>query len=182
VSYQREDERYWTDYLRVALPIVGLLLLFGLLWFWLSSIIGDDNNDKPTATPTESVAVVVTQAIPTQTPVVETGITAEVQTPAPTQNPGGASTPPDEGNPTEAPANNGKFAKGDLVTVNDNQVNMRAKASTADDVEIVAQLDKGTELEITGNSKTADDLVWWPVTDNESGNSGWVAEQYLDAE
>src|SRR5918911_1435561 len=28
------DERYWTDYVRIALPVIGVILLLGLAWFW----------------------------------------------------------------------------------------------------------------------------------------------------
>ena len=68
----------------------------------------------------------------------------------------------------------------DLVLVNDNDVNMRKDPST--DADIVDTLTNQTELEITGKSKSANDLVWWPVKDGATGNVGWVAEQYLDAE
>ncbi|MGI8475915.1 MAG: hypothetical protein ACR2OO_06045, partial [Thermomicrobiales bacterium] len=33
------DERSWIDYLRIALPVVGLLLMLGLFWYWANSII-----------------------------------------------------------------------------------------------------------------------------------------------
>ena len=56
VSYQPE-ERYWTDYLRIALPVIGLLLLIGLLWYWASALIGDGGNQPP---PTQETAAVIT--------------------------------------------------------------------------------------------------------------------------
>jgi hypothetical protein len=178
VSYQREDERYWTDYLRVALPIVGLLLLFGLLWFWLTSIIGDDNNDQPTATPTQAVAVVVTAPASTATVPAAQGITPTVETNQPTQAAGEPTTPPEE-NPTETPAEAPKFAKGDTVVVNDDNVNIRADHSTdAESVEVVLT---GTELTITGSSRKGGDYTWWPVSDDATGVTGWIAEDFIDA-
>ena len=64
MSYQPE-ERYWTDYLRIALPVVGLLLMLGLFWYWASKVIGDNGNSpKPTAT--VQVAVITAEA-PTAT-------------------------------------------------------------------------------------------------------------------
>src|SRR4051794_6192386 len=56
VSYQPE-ERYWTDYLRIALPVIGLLLLIGLLWYWASALIGNTSSQPP---PTQNAAAVIT--------------------------------------------------------------------------------------------------------------------------
>lgn len=179
VSYQREDERYWTDYLRVALPIVGLLLLFGLLWFWLSSIIGDDNNDKPTATATAAVAL-ITQPAPTATAVAVAGITPTVQTNPPTQVAGEPTTPPEQ-TATEAPAQAGTFKKGDLVVTTDS-VRLRSDPSTASDDNILESLEKGTELQIASStSKDADGYTWWKVTDTASDVTGWVVEDFIEA-
>ena len=44
------DERYWTDYLRIALPVIGLLLVIAVFWFWAQQLIDDDAEDL---TPTE---------------------------------------------------------------------------------------------------------------------------------
>ena len=47
LASQPAEERYWTDYLRVALPVLGLLLLIGLLWYWASAIIGNGSAEAP---------------------------------------------------------------------------------------------------------------------------------------
>src|SRR3954447_1571765 len=63
VSYQPE-ERYWTDYLRIALPVIGLLLLIGLLWYWASALIGDGGNQPPPTAETVAVITPVHEATP----------------------------------------------------------------------------------------------------------------------
>jgi hypothetical protein len=184
VSYQREDERYWTDYLRVALPIVGLLLLFGLLWFWLSSIIGDDNNDKPTATATVAVAI-ITQPVSTATTPPNQGITATVEVNQPTQPAGEPTNTPEE-NPTEAPQQAAKFAKGDTVVTTEDHINVRSDPSTSSDDNVLESLDQGAELTITGKSKEADGYTWWPVEDDANVDAngdpikGWVVEDFIE--
>ena len=47
-SYYTE-ERYWTDYLRIAAPVLGVILMLGLLWFWISNLIGKPASPTPTA-------------------------------------------------------------------------------------------------------------------------------------
>ena len=37
------EERYWTDYLRIAAPVLGVIILLALAWFWFSHLIGGGN-------------------------------------------------------------------------------------------------------------------------------------------
>jgi hypothetical protein len=185
VSYQREDDRYWTDYLRVALPIIGLLLLVGLLWFWLASIIGDDNNDQPTPTVNTATTVI---AAATQTATATTQVVINpTQGAAPTQTttgeqPAAATNTPGEGGeqPTEGGGAQARFQKGDTVITNDPDVRLRSEPSSASEDTIITSFDEGTELTIDGPSVEGDDgLIWWPVIDPD-GNTGYVADDFLD--
>jgi hypothetical protein len=185
VSYQREDERYWTDYLRVALPIVGLLLLVGLLWFWLASIIGDDDENPPTEVPATSLTITASTATATTQGAVAI-FTATVPPAGPTNTPNGENPPPTNtapagAEPTEAPAGEERFAVDDIVVTNDPDVRLRSVASSAsDDTIITSYPDQGTELTITGPSEVGDDnLTWWPVVDSD-GNEGYVADDFID--
>ena len=187
VSYQPE-ERYWTDYLRIALPVIGLLLLIGLLWYWASALIGDGGNDVP---PTPELAAVITPIneatpapptatavviAPTPGPPVEPTATPAPQVAAPTEAaaptaPAAAAT--DAENPC---ANLPVYPVGALVTTSD-QVRLRSEPST--DGEIVAELPSGTQLQVTGDFAEAGQCDWWPVTVTETGQAGFVIEQYL---
>lgn len=186
-SYQTE-ERYWTDYLRIALPIAGLLLLLSVFWYWASSFIGDDDSgtqtpvvavnvtpqDQPTFTPTLADAIQLTPVNPTAT----SAVPAE-----PTQPPAQPTQAPAE--PTQAQAEpttattTGAFNEGDLVVVNDNDVNMRADASTS--AEIVDTLSQGAELRVLSGTPTeAEGYTWWNVSDDALGVTGWVAGDFLE--
>lgn len=69
------------------------------------------------------------------------------------------------------------FSSGDVVELADTPVNLRAEASTSG--EIVAELDGSSTLTITGDSVEADDYVWYPVTVDATGESGFVVANYL---
>lgn len=189
-AYQSE-ERYWTDYLRIALPIAGLLLLLSVFWYWASSFIGDDSNGTQTpvvavnVTPESQVSPTPTlqEAIVLSTPTtgIEQPTQAPTQAPAqPTQAPAEPTQAPAE--PTQAPA--GQFAEGDFVIVNDNDVNMRAEPSTA--AEIVDTLSQGAELRILSSTPTeftdsaGNTYTFWNVSDDTLGIEGWVAGQFLE--
>ncbi len=181
MSYQPED-RYWTDYLRIALPIAGLLLLLGVFWYWASSFIGDDNDD-PQLT---QIAVVETPiSASTQTPTVSAAVTLEpAQTVAPTQESAQPTTDAAAPTATTGTAENGGstgsgFTEGQKVVVNDNDVNLRATSST--DSEILAILMDGDELSIN-SSESVDDgtYVWWNVTMTD-GTEGWVVGDFIEA-
>jgi hypothetical protein len=184
VSYQPE-ERYWTDYLRIALPVIGLLLLIGLLWYWASALIGDGGGTQPTpelavitpvneATPAPPTATAVVIAptpgppvAPTPTPV--TPVAAATQAAAPTA--AAASTEPE--NPC---SNMPVYPVGALVTTTE-QVRLRDAPST--DGNIVSELPAGTQLQVTGEFSEAGQCDWWPVIVTATGQEGYVIEQYL---
>jgi hypothetical protein len=43
-----------------------------------------------------------------------------------------------------------------------------------------AELQPGTTVTITGESETAGEDVWWPVTVDETGDVGWVEASKLE--
>lgn len=71
------------------------------------------------------------------------------------------------------------FANGVSVTTNESDVNLRAEASTS--AEIIETLPEGTTLTITGDPVEADGYTWYPVQDPATGNSGFVAANFLRA-
>jgi hypothetical protein len=186
VSYQPE-ERYWTDYLRIALPVIGLLLLIGLLWYWASALIGDGGNQPP---PTLETAAVITRvneatpAPPTATAVViaptpgpppaptATLAAAVATTQAVTPTP--AAVAADPANPC---ANLPVYSVGAVVSTTA-VLNLREGPST--DSALVAELPEGSRLQVTGEFQEAGQCDWWPVTVVDSGQSGFVIEQYLE--
>ncbi len=66
MSYESE-ERYWTDYLRVALPVIGLLLMLALFWWWAQQFIGDDGNEGDLASATQTAIATIAPPTPTNT-------------------------------------------------------------------------------------------------------------------
>lgn len=61
-----QSERYWTDYLRIALPILGLVVMLAVFIFWAQAIIGKDGN-SPTPTVIALSTTPQTSQVPTAT-------------------------------------------------------------------------------------------------------------------
>ncbi|HWK80700.1 MAG TPA: SH3 domain-containing protein [Thermomicrobiales bacterium] len=174
VQFQPE-ERYWTEYLRIALPVIGLLLMLGLFWFWAQSLIGNDDKE-PEATTVPGVVVTPTEQINVPTATVEVVVT---QPPAPTAV---ATTPASEPTATTAAENPAtppaaEIVVGGTVTTTE-EVNLRPEASTTGDA--VAVLPAGTTLTVIGGPQEADGYTWWNVEDTE-GDTGWVVADFIQA-
>ncbi len=202
-------ERYWTDYLRIALPIIGLILMLSVFIFWVGSII-NDNNGNGDVTPTGEVALSTTTPVPGAA----NNVTATVppaQSAAPSTAGGaGASpseaasdqpateptTPPDEtastapdqqptdqpstdAAVTETPADGGATFAVDDSVVTSQSVNLRSEASNADDGTILRTLDAGAELTIIGEPENDGEFDWYPVSDADG--KGYVREDFLEA-
>lgn len=200
VSQHQPEERYWTDYLRIALPVIGLLLMIGLLWFWATQLIGDSPEttdpateevglvSEGTAVPTE--AVVQTEGQTTQpgddstigigegvsTPVSEQEQTQPTQEPAAGDN---QSTEPEtEEEPVdEEPATGGTYESGDPVRIIEDGVNVRPDASVAGDP--ITMLNAGDELTIASGPVEGESYIWWEVI-LPSGDAGWVVEDFIE--
>jgi cytoskeletal protein RodZ len=191
VQFQPE-ERYWTEYLRIALPIIGLLLMIGLFWFWAQQLINDPSDpDGTSATQPPAGAAQLSGGDstpePTNPPVI--GTNPAEGTTAPTDEP--SSETPAADPPTEEPAADedaepdgaeeqpaAELAVGGFATVNDSGVNLRPNAALAG--EPVATLDAETRVEIIGGPEEADEYTWWEVVVDGTGDTGFVAEDFLD--
>jgi hypothetical protein len=190
IQFQPED-RYWTEYLRIALPIIGLILMLGLFWYWATQIIGDDDNPSDPV-PTETTGVVETIAAePTDTSeatqeqtVANTAEATEEEaasTETPAEEEGGdePTEEPAEEEPTEEPADEGtaEFAPDDVVVVNDTDVRLR---ETAPDGEVLTTLTTGDTLTIVSGPESAGDFEWYEVVTEDGQFTGWVAADFLD--
>jgi len=190
VQFQPE-ERYWTEYLRIALPIVGLLLMIGLFWFWASQLAGGGNDgDDPEPTNAVGAVDVITPPPstpqPTQPPVdqpTQPPAEAPASTPAdqaPVDDGAAEEVPVDDGAVEEEPAaETGGFAIGDSVLINDDGVNMRDAATTVDST-VIDTLDANAVLTIQSGPIEADGYVWWEVLVEETNEIGFVAEDFFD--
>lgn len=199
------DDRYWTDYLRIALPVIGLLLVIAVFWYWAQQLIDDPEEDL---TPTEpGLAEVISQSItppaesaPPASPTV--AVEDAAQNVAPTappqqQNPQQAIPSPtpdqgaDQGVPPEgedAGTDNqvdqqadqqqaGGIAPDAEVTVVEGPLRLRAEPSTQ--AEIVTELETGAALTVLSGPEEGEGYVWWQVVDTVGGNQGWVVEEFI---
>ena len=201
------EERYWTDYLRIALPVIGLLLMIGLLWFWAQQIISDDP-DTTEPNPTEEIGLVTTtESEPTEETLVstpaannqgaqDTGTTAGTEgqqeqlqeTPPPDDTSGQQTTGADnqsaegqaeEPQPTGEPAAGGEIGidSAVIVTQEGDGLNLRPDPSTTG--EPVTQLAAGEQLTVIGGPQEGENYVWWEVVTSD-GTSGWVAQDFIE--
>ncbi|MCC6314513.1 MAG: SH3 domain-containing protein [Thermomicrobiales bacterium] len=201
MSYQPE-ERYWTDYLRIALPVLGLLLLIGLLWYWASALIGRPSDQPPTpnviaevtpinqATPPQAptataVVIAPTPGLPQPTPTAPAAVIQVATEPA--QPPVAAQpTPPVAAEPTQEPPTATEapseclsmveYEPGTVVETTD-PVNLREGATT--DSPVVVTLDPGTRVQIDGAYTEAGECDWAPVTALDTGQSGFIRQDFL---
>jgi hypothetical protein len=172
-GYQPE-ERYWTDYLRIAAPVVGVILMLGLVWFWVANMLSDDNDDAVSDDVDTAGPVIPTE---TETPTIngvddQTDDAIAVGTPTTDdQEPGeNGETDPD------APTTLGPGATAVVVGTGEAGLNVRQSAST--EAEVVGSLPDGTAVTITGESQEADGFTWWPI--EGEGLTGFVAADFIE--
>ena len=67
--------------------------------------------------------------------------------------------------------------EGDVVSITTTPLNLREEASTS--ANIVTELDGTSTLTITGAAVEADGFTWYPVKVDASGETGFVASNYL---
>jgi hypothetical protein len=180
-----QEERYWTDYLRIAAPLLGVAILVIIFWFWMASFFGDDNDDNGEAanatTTAESMPTFSTTTTPSATGAVGTEAPGTIVVPGgdgtagPDETAGaGDETPPPDGGETSG----GALYIGALAQVANTGgtgVNVRADATTSSEI-LDVYLD-GTEVQITDGPIEAEDFIWWQVT--RDGVVGYIVEDYL---
>lgn len=199
VSYQPE-ERYWTDYLRIALPVIGLLVLIGLLWYWANQLVDGGSDEPPVATEVIAAEVEVVEGTPpppTATPatapaaVTEGAPPAATETPAPIETPAVASvteaaeapvtTATPEAPPGDEPDSGSlpQYEVGERVAVTA-AVNVRSEATT--DSNVVEEVAGGTTFEITGSFIEGGEgqFDWWPVRNTATSQAGFIREDLLE--
>lgn len=181
-GYQ-EEERYWTDYLRIAAPVLGVIILLALVWFWIANLLDDNNGDEDVAsnnddqsgpvivdeTPTPDIATEEEDANGEDDGNEDGPISVETPTPEPETDENG-----NDGE--EAPTTIGPGATVVVVGTGEEGLNIRDAAST--DGEVVDTIANGAAMTVTGESQQADGFTWWPVDTGEV--TGFAADDFVE--
>ena len=169
----------WPKWMWVAVPVLVVVVVAGLWWAIFSP------SDIP-ATPTPTATMKPIQTQPTQAPTVQNTLPAAETTstrqilPAPatfTPTPLLVTTPTTE-RAVESTSGLGIGGKVKVKGTSGQGLNMRSGAGTGH--ARIKTLPEGSELEIIGGPKEANDYTWWQVRD-EAGTSGWVVSEFLDS-
>ncbi|CAN5637454.1 hypothetical protein BH23CHL2_BH23CHL2_20150 [soil metagenome] len=174
-----EEERYWTDYLRIAAPVLGVILLVVLLWFWIASFLGDDDDPDDAAAATATIELPTFSSSPDATE--DGAITPSPPAIAPTPIPGSPTATPQDAPTTDPGGGNGQTgiylgATVEVANTDGAGVNVRAEPTTGSDV-LTIFLD-GTQIQVIDGPVEAEDFTWWQITGNEVA-AGWIVEEYL---
>lgn len=81
--------------------------------------------------------------------------------------------------PAEEPREVTELAEGDRATVSEDVVNLREVPST--EADIVAELGLGAVVIVTGPAEEVDGVTWYPVEVEETGETGYVSGELLEA-
>ena len=179
-----EEERSWTDWVRIGAPILAVLLLVVLLWFWIANFLGDDgDDDDDVAAGTASIELPTFSASPEATETGQAGGTPPAVAASPTPNtgvpgvpsatlPGTDPTQDPGGGPTEIYLG----ATVEVANTDGAGVNVRADATTS--AEILTVFLDGTQISIIDGPRDVEGFRWWQISGNEIG-AGWIVEDFL---
>jgi hypothetical protein len=92
---------------------------------------------------------------------------------------GAAPGGPARAEPTPEPPEE-QIPPGTTATVTESGVNLRAEAST--EAEVLAVLDSGATLEVTGEPVEAGGFLWYPVENLSTGDQGFIAANFIRPE
>lgn len=203
------DDRYWTDYLRIALPVIGLLLVIAVFWYWAQQLIDDPEDDlTPTepglaevigrsvtppadddavASPTVAVDEAAEDADPTEPPQVNP------QQAIPSPTPSAGEDQPDAGAEDETGTDNQVDQQPDpdpadeqvVAIAPDTEVTvtdgpLRMRSEPSTESEIVTELNEGDILTVLDGPEESGGFTWWPVVEMSGGNQGWVADDFIE--
>jgi hypothetical protein len=179
------EERYWTDYLRIILPILGVLIFLVLLYLWALAFLRDDEDPPGQTGAAATVTLPVITADATDTPRVGATGTPRIVVTAPPIQPTPPGQTPAEPTPTDEPADTpiepaGEIFVGGQIRVANTAgegANMRSEPTT--DAGVIAVVLDGTVMDVIGGPEEALGFTWWNVSGDQG--EGWIVENYLVA-
>ena len=173
----------------MALPVIGLLLMLALFWWWAQQFIGNDKDPNQVAFEATQTTEIATRPAPTPTNTQEVVVEATQVAETPTSEAGtgntGANGSGQETTPAANPDGNQNcdFKKGDyvIVTQDGDGLRLRSKPELSDTV-IVTSLDAGTELRVVEDCfvEDADGNQYLRVRDEATSRSGYVSAEFVE--